>query len=160
MPKVLYVSYDGLTDPLGQSQILPYVIELSRQGFSFILLSCEKPAAYKKNRGIIENLLKGTNVDWVPISYTKKPPVLSSMYDYWRLKRKALSLHQIHNFKLIHCRGSLVSLIGNWMKELYKVKFIYDMRGFWADERVEGGLWDLNNIIYRKVFHYFQKERK
>jgi len=23
--RVLYLSYDGLTDPLGQSQILPYV---------------------------------------------------------------------------------------------------------------------------------------
>ena len=56
-PKVLYISYDGLTDPLGQSQILPYVTELSRQGFSFVLLSCEKIDAYNKNKGLIEKLL-------------------------------------------------------------------------------------------------------
>ena len=160
MPKVLYVSYDGLTDPLGQSQILPYVIELSRQGFSFILLTCEKAEAYKKNRGLIEKLLEGTDVSWSPIFYTKKPPVLSSIYDYFRLKRKAISLHRANSFQLIHCRSYIPSMIGLWMKTRYHVKFIFDMRGFWADERVDGGLWNLKNIIYQRVFHFFKRKEK
>ncbi len=32
------------------------------------------------------------------------------------------------------------------------------MRGFWADERVEGGLWSLNNILFRKVYQYFKRK--
>jgi glycosyltransferase involved in cell wall biosynthesis len=160
MTKVLFVSYDGITDPLGQSQVLPYVLELSYQGFSFTLLSCEKPDAYKKNKGTIEKILEGTNVKWVPISYTKKPPIISTLYDYWRLKRKAISLHHKKNFQLVHCRGYLVSLIGDWMKIRYKVKFLFDMRGFWADERIDGGIWDLNKVVYRKVFHFFKRKEK
>ena len=34
------------------------------------------------------------------------------------------------------------------------------MRGFWADERVDGKLWSLNNIFYKKIYRYFKKERK
>jgi glycosyltransferase involved in cell wall biosynthesis len=160
MTKVLFMSYDGITDPLGQSQVLPYILELSRQGFSFTLLSCEKPDAYKKNKGTIEKILEGTDVKWAPISYTKKPPIISTLYDYWRLKRKAISLHRRNNFQLVHCRGYLVSLVGDWMKIRYRVKFLFDMRGFWADERVDAGLWDLNKIVYRKIFHFFKRKEK
>lgn len=32
------------------------------------------------------------------------------------------------------------------------------MRGFWADERVEGGLWSLENILFRKIYRYFKKK--
>jgi len=38
------------------------------------------------------------------------------------------------------------------------MKFIFDMRGFWADERVEGGLWNLKNPIYRLIYRYFKRK--
>jgi glycosyltransferase involved in cell wall biosynthesis len=31
------------------------------------------------------------------------------------------------------------------------------MRGFWPDERVEGGIWNLNKPIYRLVYNYFKR---
>ncbi|MBT3921696.1 MAG: glycosyltransferase [Nitrospina sp.] len=160
MSRVLYISYDGITDPLGQSQVLSYVIELSRNGYNFVLLSCEKLDAYKNNRGLIEKLLEGTNVKWVPIFYTKKPPILSTLYDYWKLKRKAISLHKANKFQIVHCRSYIPSMIGLWMKKKCKVKFIFDMRGFWADERVDVGLWDLKNKIYKGVYSFFKMKEK
>ena len=45
---VLYISYDGMTDPLGQSQVLPYLEGLSQQGFRFTLLSFEKKEIFKQ----------------------------------------------------------------------------------------------------------------
>jgi glycosyltransferase involved in cell wall biosynthesis len=160
MSKILYISYDGLTDPLGQSQILPYIIELSREGYNFVLLSCEKVKAYKKNKTIIEELLKNTSIEWSPIIYTKNPPVLSALFDYWRLKRKAISLFKVNKFQLVHCRSYIPSMIGLWMQKHYGVKFVFDMRGFWADERVEGGLWNMNNIIYKRIYSFFKKKEK
>jgi glycosyltransferase involved in cell wall biosynthesis len=35
------------------------------------------------------------------------------------------------------------------LKRLLGVKLIFDMRGFWADERVDGGLWPRNGYMYR-----------
>jgi len=124
------------------------------------LLSCEKPDAYKKNKGNIEKILEGTKVKWAPISYTKKPPIISTLYDYWRLKRKAISLHRINNFQSTHCRSYIPAMIGLWMKKNFRIKFIFDMRGFWADERVDGGIWDLDKIVYRKIFHFFKEKEK
>ena len=40
---VLYVSYDGVLDPLGSSQVVPYVAGLAGHGFSPTLISFEKP---------------------------------------------------------------------------------------------------------------------
>jgi len=39
--RVLYISYNGMLDPLGQSQVIPYLKELSRAGVSLTLLSFE-----------------------------------------------------------------------------------------------------------------------
>src|SRR5205814_6316570 len=36
---VLYISYNGMLDPLGQSQVIPYLKELSKLGVRFTLLS-------------------------------------------------------------------------------------------------------------------------
>ena len=47
--KVLYITYDGLTDPLGQSQVLPYLFWLSKKGYHFTVLSFEKKERLKKS---------------------------------------------------------------------------------------------------------------
>ena len=39
-----------MTDPLGQSQVIPYLQGLSKKGYQFYLLSCEKPEAFEKNK--------------------------------------------------------------------------------------------------------------
>ena len=39
MKNILYISQDGLLDPLGQSQIYPYVEGLSKNYFFFICTS-------------------------------------------------------------------------------------------------------------------------
>ena len=38
----LYLSYDGISDPLGQSQVLPYLKGLARLGHKIHLISFEK----------------------------------------------------------------------------------------------------------------------
>ena len=76
--QVLYLSYDGMTDPLGQSQVLPYIVGLTKEGYSFTLVSCEKKERYVQHRKIIEQICNDNNIDWQPIFYTKNPPVLST----------------------------------------------------------------------------------
>src|SRR3990172_4285963 len=41
--RVLYLSYNGLLDPLGQSQVLQYLIGLAGLGHKIVLLTYEKP---------------------------------------------------------------------------------------------------------------------
>jgi glycosyltransferase involved in cell wall biosynthesis len=159
---VLYLSYDGLTDPLGQSQVLPYILGLAQRGFRFTIVSTEKPEAYARRKELIRQLLApwGDQVDWQPIFYTKRPPVLSTLWDVWQMRRKAEQLHRQRTFQIVHCRSYITALVGEFLQKKYSLAFIFDMRGFWADERVEGGLWKLSNPVFRQVYQFFKRKEK
>ena len=59
---VLYLSYDGMTDPLGQSQVLPYLKGISKAGYTVHLVSYEKKEKYKKHRAVIDAICKEANI--------------------------------------------------------------------------------------------------
>ncbi|KAA9041792.1 glycosyltransferase family 4 protein [Ginsengibacter hankyongi] len=155
--KILFISYDGLTDPLGQSQVIPYLAGLTKYGYCFTILSCEKPQRYALYKRDIEKLLSSFDVKWFPIVYHKKPPVLSSVYDVLMLKRKAKFLHSKESFDMVHTRAGIPSLIGLWMKKKFNVKFLHDVREFYADSRVDGGIWNLKNPLYKIIYKYFKR---
>ncbi|WP_462252926.1 glycosyltransferase [Ferruginibacter sp.] len=155
---ILFISYDGMTDPLGQSQVIPYLAGLSKQGYKFTILSCDKPEKFKKHKDEVELLVKDIPITWVSLPYHKNPPVLSSVYDYFKLKQKAVQLHAIHKFEMVHTRPGVPQLIALHLKKKFGVKYLNDIRGFWADERVDGGMWDLKNPLYRTVYNFFRKK--
>ncbi|MBS1522320.1 MAG: glycosyltransferase [Bacteroidetes bacterium] len=155
---VLYISYDGMTDPLGQSQVIPYLIALSEKGFAFTILSFEKKARYTERKDQIKAILDSAGIRWEPLIYTKSPPVLSTMYDYFRMNRRASGLHKSINYNLIHCRSYISALAGLLLKRKYNLPFIFDMRGFWANERVDGQLWNLKNPVFKSVYQFFKKK--
>ena len=158
--KILYISYDGMTDPLGQSQVLPYLIGLSKLGYQFTLLSAEKKENFALRKEKITQLTKENNIDWQPVAYTKKPPILSTLYDVNNLYRKAKRLHSDKKFDFVHCRSYIASLVGLRLKRKLALPFVFDMRGFWADERVDGGLWNLKNPLFRRVYNFFKQKEK
>ena len=158
--QVLYLSYDGLTDALGQSQILPYLLGLEKIGHSFHIISFEKKEAFAQFQAIINQQIKGKNIRWHPLFYTKKPPVLSTLYDLKRMKKSAISLRKSHHFDAIHCRSYLPGLIALKLKKKFACPFIFDMRGFWADERVEGKIWNLRNPIFAMIYQYIKRKER
>jgi len=155
---VLYISYDGMTDALGQSQVIPYLIGLTKKGINFTLLSCEKKERYAKDAKAIGKVLAEAGINWAPIQYTKKPPVFSTLYDYFRLIQKAKAIHRNTPLSIIHCRSYIPALAGLYMKRKYGIPYLFDMRGFWADERVDGGLWNLKNPLFRLIYKYFKRK--
>jgi len=66
--EVLYLTYDGLTDPLGRSQILPYIVGLARMGVRFTVVSFEK-GKYRDNVPEVESVCDQNNVRWARLDY-------------------------------------------------------------------------------------------
>jgi glycosyltransferase involved in cell wall biosynthesis len=63
-------------------------------------------------------------------------------------------------FDLIHCRSYLTALVALKLKREQGTPFLFDMRGFYADERVDGKIWNLSNPVYKVIYDYFKvKER-
>lgn len=157
---VLYLSYDGMTDALGQSQVLPYLKKLSHKGYKFHLISFEKKEKFLSYGATIRAICEQSEIHWHPLSYTKSPPLLSTLYDIHRMKRLAYHLQHENNFQIVHCRSYLSALIGLKMKSQFKIKFLFDMRGFWADERIEGLIWNIQNPIFKLVYRYFKRKEQ
>jgi glycosyltransferase involved in cell wall biosynthesis len=147
-----------MTDPLGQSQVLPYLKGLSEKGIEFHLISFEKEERFDKFRDHIQQICDDTGIHWYPLGYTKKPPLLSTIYDVQRMKRLAHTSHRKHTFSIVHCRSYISALVGAGMKKRFGTKFLFDMRGFWADERVDGKIWSLENPVFKTVYKYFKKK--
>lgn len=156
--KVLYLSYDGLTEGLGQSQILPYLEGLSRHGNEIHLITFEK--ANPSEFGSIYKRCTDANIFWYPLKYTKKPPVFSTIYDLLVMNRLAKMLVKTKGIELIHCRSYLPMIIGHALGKKYGAKTLFDMRGFWPEERTEGGLWKLSNPLFKRIFSYFKQKEK
>ncbi len=158
--KILYISYDGMTDPLGQSQVLPYLCKLAAEGFEFTLLSFEKKDRYEKSRSVIEAICKKNNIRWVPAFFSKRPPVFSKIYDGWKMKRIANRLHKENEFAFIHCRSYVAAAAGLQLLKKHKIPFLFDMRGFWVDERVDNGQWNLKNPLFKIAYRLYKKKEK
>lgn len=154
----LFLSYDGMTDSLGQSQVLPYLVGLSKQNFHITIISFEKEEAFEKNKATIQQIVDTNQITWLPLKYTKKPPVFSTIYDVYRLKNLVKKQIKANNIQIIHCRSYITALIGLWAKKQFGTKFIFDMRGFWADERVDGKIWNIEHPLYRKIYQFFKKK--
>lgn len=160
LKKVLYISYDGMTDSLGQSQVIPYLVGLSRLGYKFTLLSFEKKSRYQQLHQIIRSQLHESGIEWQPMSFTSRPPLIAKLYDVIRMKRKAFWLQRNQKFSMVHCRGYLAADIGLALKQKFGIKFFFDMRGFWADEKRDGGAWNQRNPLFRRVYNYYKKKEK
>jgi glycosyltransferase involved in cell wall biosynthesis len=155
--KILYITYDGLTDPLGQSQILPYLTGLSKHGFRFTILSFEKKDRLRKEKQLVEQITGAANIEWVPLPFTSKPPLLSKFYDALQMRRKATELHKRRGFDMVHCRSYIAADVGLHLKKKFGIKFFFDMRGFWADEKKDGS-WNVNHPVYRRIYQYYKSK--
>lgn len=156
----LYITFDGLSDPLGQSQILPYLCGVSKNGYQITIISCEKKKRLEQEQSKILDLIKDYTIEWKYIIYDENGGFISRLKYIKQIKSLAFSLHSENPFSLVHCRSYLSSLIGLQFKLKLKVPFLFDMRGFWADERIDGGIWKKDNALQKLFYNYFKRKEK
>lgn len=158
MATVLYISYDGLMEPLGQSQVWQYLSGLSAH-HQIVLISYEKRADWENEaeKARIKAAVTAKGVTWMPLRYHSKPSAIATAFDillgivvgcYWVLR---------YRIKIVHARSYVSSVIALSLKKLLGIKYLFDMRGFWADERVDGGIWPQGSRLYRAAKWFEQK---
>lgn len=157
---ILYISYDGMCESLGQSQVLPYIIELGKSNNRFSLISFEKGESFATRNEHIQSICVSNRINWLPQTYRKSPPILSTLLDLSAMIMAAARLLKNDPFDFVHCRSYIPGLIALRLKRKNNVPFLFDMRGFWADERVDGGIWKLSNPLYKLIFRYFKRKEK
>lgn len=148
---VLYISYDGILEPLGQSQVLRYLERLARD-HKIILISFEKPYDWEQveRREALRNQICAADIHWIPLRYHKRPSALATAFDIAQGIVVGSWVVMRHRVRIVHARSYVPSIIALALKKkFFRLKYIFDMRGFWADERVDGGLWPAGGRLYR-----------
>lgn len=157
--KILFISYDGIFDPLGQSQVLPYLKGLAEKGAFIHLISFEK-RNYIKNETLFsfrKELSVKEGIDWHPLIYHRRPIIPATLYDIFTGFFKGWLLIKKEKISIIHARGYIAGLIAWFIKISNNVKFIFDMRGFWPEEKVDAGAWPKDGLLYRFI-KYLEKK--
>ena len=151
MLRVAYLSYDGALDPLGSTQVVPYLEGLSQRGVHFELITFEKPSRLGEAGRLasMRTRLARSGITWHPLRYHKTPRVPATLFD---VVNGALCLRRLARgaaFDLFHCRGDIPPV----MVRLSGLAgpLLLDMRGFFSDERVDAGSWAAGGLLDKAV---------
>lgn len=148
--RVLYISYTGMLEPLGQSQVLSYLERLV-DTHRVALISFEKSTDWNDTalRRGLQRRLAAAGIDWHPLRYHKRLSVGSTAYDVFRGLVVARRIARQRRIQIVHARSYVAALIALPIQREYGSRFVFDMRGFWADEKAEAGSWSRISLVYR-----------
>ena len=156
MKKALYLSIDGLLDPLGQSQIFPYIKKLSENNIFFYICTIENKKNKNKLKKFNNEIRKYPNTNWKYAFFSKKKGKFNRILE--------LSLLYLIFIKTIFNKkdryNSLQKLPTNvylfTFKNFFKKKIIFDTRGSWFDERIDGGMLKTSGLDFL-VYKFLKK---
>jgi len=150
MARVLYISYDGLMEPLGRSQVLQYVRGLAAS-HSIFLVTFEKAHDLRDQDGlsVLYEDLRNLGISWTPLPYHKRPALLATAFDVAMGMLIGASICVREGIEIVHARSYVPGLIGLALKRALGLRFLFDMRGFWPDQRVDDGFWRRTDAVYR-----------
>ncbi len=139
-----------MLEPLGQSQVLAYLNRLAMD-WCIHLVSFEKSEDWLNvtEREQISQNIAAAGIIWHPLRYHKYPSALATTWDIACGITLGLWLVLRYRLHIVHARSYVPSVMALALKRLTGIKYIFDMRGFWADERVDGGLWLRSGRMYR-----------
>ena len=146
-----------MLEPLGQSQVLAYLERLAGER-TIHLISFEKPRdlADAEARARVAARIAQAGIAWHPLRYHKRPSALASTWDIGVGIATGAWLAWRYSLRIIHSRSYVPSVMALAIKRLTEARFLFDMRGFWADERVDGGLWPCDGRMFR-VAKWFER---
>jgi glycosyltransferase involved in cell wall biosynthesis len=151
--RVLFISYNGMLEPLGQTQVLPYLRALAKRGVRFTLLSYERPAAFEPE-GVeqceqLRRELQEHGIEWHWLRYHERPSVPATVYDVFAGIRKAGGLVRRNKIEMVHARSHIPATIALALKKRFGTRMIFDLRGLMAEEYVDAEHWRKDSLPYR-----------
>ncbi len=156
MTHTLYICYFGLREPLVQTQVLPYLREILKDGVKVSLLTFEPDFKEKWTADQVEiekKKLAGENIDWYCLAYHKRPSAPATLYDVLVGAFYASRLIRREKIDVLHARVHTPAMMSALARKLTrrKPKLLFDIRGFFPEEYTDAGVWKENGWLYKSV---------
>lgn len=152
---VFLISYNNALGHLVQSQVIPYIKELTKMGVTYVLLTFERPYLHKGRKGyktkiqFLKKELKSSGIKWYYLKYHKRPPVLSTLYDIFQGIIISFYIVLKYKINIIHARSAVSGCIAYLVAVLTKRRFLLDERGVMAEEFADAGIWKRGFPVYK-----------
>lgn len=133
--RCVYVTFDGLLEPLGYSQVVRLVTRLAARGLSYRVISLEKAADLEdaRRRARLRAELEAAGVDWDPLRFDATGTKRAAAGNLGRMLRAVA--RRSRDADLIHARSYLPAIIAAGLTLGGRPKLLFDTRGLWFDER-------------------------
>ena len=147
---ILYISYDGMLEPLGQSQVLAYLEKLAAWPADrpHQLRKVARLAGQRAAAGDPRSLRESRH-RLASAALSQAPVGAGDRLGYRRRQRSAIALALRRRLSIVHARSYVAGADRPRRQACDRRELLFDMRGFWADERVDGGLWPTGGRLYR-----------
>lgn len=148
----LYLTRNGLLEPLGQSQVMAYLRGLSRD-YKITLITYEKDDDWS-NTDAMEHTradCEAHGIRWLPQRFRPHPkivaPALSMIRMKWLVRREV----RREGVRLIHARSYIPAAVALLVSRSTGVPFIFDMRALWPEELITAGRLRRGSFIHRAI---------
>lgn len=146
---VLYISIIGMSEPLGKSQVLEYLQDLSME-YNMSLYTFEK-SLDSDTLLEIQKTMDQYGIDWSYQFYSNKYGVFTTVQQIISSVLTLKKLVKNKKIKIIHARSMIPVLIALVLKTMHKVKVLFDIRGFQIDEKAEIGRIKHTSFLYKTL---------
>lgn len=149
---VLYITRNGLLEPLGQSQVFAYLKGLSGK-YRIILVTFEKTEYFSDEHSVERAWAecRKFDIDWRPKRFRRHPRLLAPAWSLVQLFFDAWRLARTGSVGLIHARSYLPAVAAWLAWRLTKTPFIFDMRALWPEELITAGRLRRGSVLHRAL---------
>lgn len=146
--RALYVSFDGLLEPLGYSQVVRVVKGLAGRGADYHILSMERVQDLERTTevGALRAELAAAGVGWTALDYTTGGTRRAAVGNLLRAGAAVRRLGRDRD--LVHARSYLAATLAAGLAPVRRPKLLFDTRGLWFDERRAQGRWFANDWVF------------
>ncbi len=146
--KIGYLSYNGMMEPLGASQVLSYLYKIA-DTYEYHLITLEKQEDFDDSSKLeaLKKELEEKGIVWYPLRYSNSK--LGKFFNFFRFTKAAKSVVKTQKLKYIHCRSYITAVSVFYIQKFHRVKYLFDTRNFSFDERADTGSLDRNKWPYK-----------
>ena len=150
----LYICYFGMREPLVQTKVIPYLVEIAKSGMKVSLVTFEpnlrstwtaEQIAEKRSE------LSEMQISWDCLAYHKRPSAIATAYDIFNGVRYVKRKIRDEGVDILHGRVHVPTLMGALARRYSKrkPKLLFDIRGFFPEEYTDAGVWPENGWLFR-----------
>jgi len=149
---ILYITRNGMLEPLGQSQVLSYLRGLS-ENYRASLISFEKSEDLEDKQafGRVAADCDKHGIRWLPQRFHYRPKVIAPAWSM--LVFLFLCLREVRkgNADLIHARAYIPAAVALLVQKLTGTPFIFDMRALWPEELITAGRLKRGSLMHKAI---------